>query len=196
MSEAATSDVVSEEPRVMNRRDLLTRSRRSSLNSLNADLSSSFRMLLADAASAQADTGRSIGGRLAGSSCRRVSFDSSLDLSSSRCSIRPLDRVREDLPAEEGDLPSDERVGSTQTMRRLSSFIPRKKHRRMSYINNPSTTSPPFAMWIVPALSCAAAFASYNVSMHSIGTDFQLCATQDEKINSHLIFRLCLSRTN
>jgi hypothetical protein len=81
-------------------------------------------------------------------------------------------------------------------MRRLSSFIPRKKHRRMSYINNPSTTSPPFAMWIVPALSCAAAFASYNVSMHSIGTDFQLCATQDEKINSHLIFRLCLSRTN
>jgi hypothetical protein len=162
MSEAATSDVVSEEPRVVNRRDLLTRSRRSSLN---ANLSSSFRMLLADAASAQADTGRSIGGRLGGSSSRRVSLDSSLDLSSSRRPIRPLERVHEDLPAEEGDLPSDERVGSTP-IRRLSSFIPQKKHRQMPCINNSSAASPPFAMWIVPALSCAAAFASYNVSIH------------------------------
>ena len=119
------------------------------------DLRDSVRMFAAQIETSETDSVRSIGGRLGGSvRCLRSlgrKHDSLASLPSTFS--HPIPRVTVvDLPTELTKLTPQSPGGLTL-------------HSKDSDHPGHGDGSPPLAMWIVPALSCAAAYAFYNVSV-------------------------------
>ena len=119
------------------------------------DLRSSVRMFAAQIESSETDTVRSIGGRLGGSVRCLRSLDRQHDSHASLPSTFscPIPRFAVDhLPTEVTKLMPPSPGGLTV-------------HSKDSDHLGRGDGSPPLAMWIFPALSCAAAYAFYNVSI-------------------------------